>query len=83
MSGPGDRAPRPGERFRHFKGGEYTVVGVGLDTATDGPVVVYRPDYPCEIGLFTRPLAEFLGTVERDGRTFPRFTALEEGSTAA
>ena len=79
MSGPSPERPepRPGQRFRHFKGGEYTVLGVGLDTATEGRIVIYRPDYRCEIPLFSRPLAEFLGTLERDGKTHVRFTALD------
>jgi hypothetical protein len=69
--------PRPGQRFRHFKGNTYTVVGVGLDTATEGAIVIYRPDYPCEIGLFSRPLDEFLGTLERNGTVHIRFEALD------
>ncbi len=76
MSGRPD--PVPGQRFRHFKGGEYTALGVGLDASTQGRIVVYRPDYPCEIGLFSRPLAEFLGEVERDGRTVLRFAPIDE-----
>ena len=40
-------------------------------------MVVYRALYG-EGGLWVRPAAMFLETVERDGKIFPRFTYLGE-----
>ena len=31
-------------RYRHYKGGEYTVLGVARHSETEELVVVYRPD---------------------------------------
>ena len=63
--------PVPG-RYRHFKGGEYEVVGVARHSETDERLVVYRPLYN-DTGLWVRPLAMFLETVTVNGRTVPRF----------
>ena len=32
-------------RYRHYKGGEYTVFGVARHSETDELLVVYRPEY--------------------------------------
>ncbi len=66
--------PLPG-RYRHFKGGEYEVLGVARHSETDEPLVVYRPLYN-DSGLWARPAAMFLETVVVDGRTVPRFAYL-------
>ena len=63
--------PLPG-RYRHYKGGEYEVIGVARHSETDERLVVYRPLYG-DSGLWVRPLAMFLETVTRDGETVPRF----------
>ncbi|NND67066.1 MAG: DUF1653 domain-containing protein [Halioglobus sp.] len=62
---------RPG-RYRHFKGGEYEVLGVATHSETEEPLVVYRPLYG-EGGLWVRPLAMFVETVEHEGEVVPRF----------
>ncbi len=66
--------PAPG-RYRHFKGGEYEVVGVARHSETEERLVVYRPLYG-DGGLWVRSVAMFLETVEHDGRTVPRFIFL-------
>jgi hypothetical protein len=66
--------PVPG-RYRHFKGGEYEVLGVARHSETDERLVVYRPLYN-DSGLWVRPVAMFLETVVHDGRTVPRFEYL-------
>ena len=66
---------KPG-RYRHFKGGEYTVHGVATHSETQEQLVVYTPLYG-EGGLWVRPLAMFLETVERDGETLQRFTRID------
>lgn len=63
---------RPG-RWRHFKGNEYQVIGVAQHSETLEPLVVYRALYG-DGGLWVRPVAMWLETVERDGQTVPRFT---------
>jgi hypothetical protein len=67
---------RPG-RYRHFKGGEYEVLGVARHSEGLEDMVVYRPLYN-DTGLWVRPLSMFTETVERDGKTQPRFTFLGE-----
>ena len=65
---------KPG-RYRHFKGNEYEVVGVAKDSETMEEVVVYRALYG-EQGLWVRSARMFAETIERDGRTMPRFQFL-------
>lgn len=61
--------------YRHFKGKYYQVVGEGLDTRDDSPIVIYRTLYPSEYAFFSRPRAEFLGMARLpDGREVRRFT---------
>ena len=62
---------KPG-RYRHFKGGEYQVIGLAKHSETGEPMVVYRALYG-EGGLWVRPESMFAGLVERDGLTFARF----------
>lgn len=62
-------------RYRHYKGGEYEVIGVARHSETLAPMVVYRPLYG-EAGLWVRPYAMFCETVLIDGRLQPRFARL-------
>jgi len=64
-------------RYRHFKGGEYEVVGIAKHSETCEPMVVYRALYG-KGGLWVRPAAMFMETVERDGKVFPRFEYVGE-----
>lgn len=66
---------RPG-RYRHYKGGEYEVVGVARHSETLEPMVVYRPLVNAS-GLWVRPHAMFFEDVEVDGRRRPRFSPIE------
>ena len=63
--------PTPG-RYRHYKGNEYTVLGVARHSETHEELVVYRQEYG-EHGLWVRPKEMFLETVEVDGQVVPRF----------
>lgn len=65
---------KPG-RYRHFKGGEYEVIGLAKHSETMEDMVVYRALYG-ERGLWVRPASMWNETVERDGETFRRFTYL-------
>lgn len=62
---------RPG-RYRHYKGGEYLVLGTAKHSETEELLVVYRADYG-ERGLWVRPLEMFVESVEVAGRKRPRF----------
>ncbi|MBT8146988.1 MAG: DUF1653 domain-containing protein [Gammaproteobacteria bacterium] len=62
---------QPG-KYRHYKGGEYEVLGVASHSETEEQLVVYRPLYG-ERGLWVRPLAMFCEEVEVDGKRIPRF----------
>ena len=63
---------RPG-RYRHYKGGEYEVIGVARHSETLEPMVVYRPLYN-KTGLWVRPYAMFFERVDVNGRLQSRFT---------
>ncbi|MGC4002325.1 MAG: DUF1653 domain-containing protein [Pirellulales bacterium] len=67
--------PLPLGRYRHYKGPEYVVLGVAKHSETEEELVVYRPDYGAR-GLWVRPLAMFVETVEYQGKTVPRFEFL-------
>ena len=60
-------------RYRHFKGKEYEVIGLARHSETQEEMVVYRALYG-DFGLWVRPARMWNETVERDGKTFRRFT---------
>ena len=62
-------------RYRHYKGNEYTVIGVARHSETLEELVVYRPEYG-EGGLWVRPIGMFVETVMIAGVTTPRFEYL-------
>ena len=64
-------------RYRHFKGMEYEVIGIAKHSETLEPMVVYRALYG-DGGLWVRPASMWNETVERDGKTYRRFTYVEE-----
>jgi hypothetical protein len=59
--------------YRHYKGQRYQVLGTARHSETLEPLVVYRALYG-EQGLWVRPLAMFVETVQVDGHSLPRFT---------
>lgn len=63
--------PRPG-LYRHYKGADYRVLACVGHSETDERMVLYRALYG-ERGLWVRPLALFVSTLEIDGRRVPRF----------
>ncbi len=64
-------------RYRHYKGGEYEVVGVVRHSETLEPMVLYRPLYN-DSGLWVRPCDMFVGLVEIDGVPQLRFERLPD-----
>lgn len=74
-------APLTGEpqpsRYRHYKGNAYRVVGLARSSETLEEFVVYEALYGPG-GLWVRPRAMFLETVEVGGARVPRFARLGE-----
>lgn len=65
--------------FKHFKGNIYEVMGVGKHSETGEELVVYRGLYDSPHGygaIWIRPVAMFLETIERDGKTMRRFAPI-------
>ncbi|MCE2943630.1 MAG: DUF1653 domain-containing protein [Lysobacteraceae bacterium] len=58
--------------YRHYKGGEYEVLGGVRHSETLEPLVLYRALYG-ERGLWVRPHAMFFSEVVVDGAARPRF----------
>ncbi len=65
-------APLQTGRYRHGKGNEYEVIGVARHSETLEELVVYRALYG-DHGLWVRPKAMFMESVELDGQMVPRF----------
>ena len=62
---------QPG-RHQHYKGKEYTVIGIARHSETEEELVVYRQEYG-DRSLWVRPRKMFEESVEVEGRTVPRF----------
>jgi len=63
-------------RYRHYKGGEYEVIGVGKIEATLEEVVIYKALYDGG-SLWVRPVKIFEENVELNGEVLPRFKLLD------
>jgi len=66
----------PAGRYRHYKGKDYTVIGVARHSETEEELVVYRQEYGGH-GLWVRPKAMFLEKIEVNGQKVPRFKWME------
>lgn len=64
-------------KYRHFKGGEYEVVGFAKHSETLEEMVVYRALYGKK-GLWVRPKLMWNETVEHDGKPVKRFAFMEK-----
>lgn len=64
-------------KYRHFKGNEYQVLCLARHSETMEEMIVYRALYG-EQGIWVRPARMWKETVERDGKTYPRFTKIED-----
>lgn len=67
---------KPG-KYRHFKGREYEVLYLAHHSETQEEMVVYRALYG-DFGIWVRPASMWLETVEREGKTYQRFTKIED-----
>ena len=64
-------------KYRHFKGNKYEVIAIAKHSETTEDYVVYRALYG-DGGIWVRPASMWNETVERDGKTFKRFTYIGE-----
>lgn len=62
-------------RYRHYKGGEYQLLGVVRHSETLEPLVLYRPLYG-NSGDWVRPYAMFFSDVDVNGQRVPRFAPM-------
>jgi hypothetical protein len=69
-------------RYRHYKGGEYEVIGVVRHSESLEPMVLYRPLYNAS-GTWVRPFGMFLEPVEHGGRTQPRFSLVASSASVS
>jgi hypothetical protein len=63
-------------RYRHYKGGEYEVMGVARHSESLEALVMYRPLYN-DSGWWVRPFAMFIEEIEVDGTRQRRFVPME------
>lgn len=68
--------------YRHFKGNKYEVLGLAHHSESLEEMVVYRALYG-DGGLWVRPASMWNETVNRDGKTYRRFTYLGESEEDA
>jgi hypothetical protein len=73
-------------RWRHYKGGEYEVLGVVRHSETMEPLVLYRPLYTQPDGspadTWVRPFAMFQEVALFDGAVQPRFRRIQTDQVA-
>lgn len=68
--------PKKG-KYKHFKGMEYEVLGVGKHTETEEEMVVYKALYG-DRDIWIRPLEMFMGTKKlEDGTEIQRFEKID------
>ena len=63
--------------YRHYKGNLYQVLHTAQHSETEESLVVYRCLYG-EYGVWVRPLAMFVETVEFDDKEVPRFELIKQ-----
>jgi hypothetical protein len=66
-----------GKRYRHYKGGEYTVLAISrMEKNPEELYVAYRAEYTTEFGdatVWLRPLVEFEEQIKLDEKMVDRF----------
>jgi hypothetical protein len=65
-------------KYEHYKGKHYEVIGVGLDSETLKPVIIYRPLYKTSVSYWVRPYEMFVEAVTIDGKKVERFVKINE-----
>ena len=64
--------PEPGNYVHYKNGKHYKVIDMARHSETEEWMVLYRAEYG-DFGLWVRPLAMFMETVEVDGQQIRRF----------
>lgn len=64
-------------KYRHFKGNEYEVIGIGKHSETLEEMVIYRALYG-DSGYWVRPADMWNEEIVHDGKTYKRFTYIGE-----
>lgn len=75
----------PQQIYRHYKGGLYRILAVGLYVETKVKTVVYQnidadvtyPDLDNPDKIWIRAVDVFLQEIEHEGKTVPRFTRVD------
>ena len=68
--------------YRHFKGKIYKVLHIAKHSETLEDIVVYQAMYG-EQGIWVRPKSMFEEVIERDGKTFRRFSPISKEEAEA
>lgn len=69
------KVPTKGEKYRHYKGDMYEVIGLAIHSNEDIWMVIYKPLYEnADAEFFTRPLSEWFEEINFEGRSVARFT---------
>ena len=63
---------KPGSKWRHYKGGEYTIRDIVVQEEDNALAVVYEPLMHPEV-RFTRPLSVWDESVDWNGEAVQRF----------
>jgi hypothetical protein len=64
-------------KYKHFKGGEYEVLGIAKHSETQEELVVYKALYGKK-DMWVRPRKMFFETKEVDGKKVQRFEKIGE-----
>ena len=80
MRDPGE-TPKHGDIYRHFKGGEYRVLGLAFDVTSgdrDATMVVIYQRFDSAEEVYVRQLEQFMKTVRVGNSTVRRFSRIPE-----
>lgn len=72
-----DHRSLPKGKYRHYKGGEYEVLGTVYHSETEELMVLYRPCYG-DAALWVRPFDMFNELLSFEGCVASRFKLIEE-----
>ena len=66
-------------KYRHYKGNEYEVIGIGTHTESSELYVIYKSlEHSHKSKIWIRPYAMFIELVKIEGVQIPRFKKIED-----